>query len=155
RMSLDRRGRMMVPRTVAIDDAVRASPAPQLVNLGAGLDGRARRMPELPGGAVFEGDPPDTHRAKRSRLTSPTPAAREVRFVPVDFTGDDLDRALADAGHDPARPTTWILEALVQYLTEVVIEAMLAIIARRSAAGSCLSMLYHQPARILWLYRPL
>jgi O-methyltransferase involved in polyketide biosynthesis len=31
----------VVPRTVAIDDAVLAHPTPQLVILGAGLDGRA------------------------------------------------------------------------------------------------------------------
>ena len=35
---------VMVPRTIAIDEAVRARLAPQLVILGAGLDGRAWRM---------------------------------------------------------------------------------------------------------------
>ncbi len=38
----------MVPRTVAIDDAIRARPAPQLVILGAGLDTRAWRSPNYP-----------------------------------------------------------------------------------------------------------
>src|SRR4051794_36374493 len=45
---------VIVPRTVEIDDAVRAHPSPQVVILGAGLDGRAWRMPELTGMAVFE-----------------------------------------------------------------------------------------------------
>ena len=38
---------IMVPRTIAIDDAVRERQAPQLVILGAGLDGRVWRMTEL------------------------------------------------------------------------------------------------------------
>src|SRR5262252_9468020 len=37
---MDRRSKVMVTRTVAIDDAIRAHPTPQLVILGAGLDGR-------------------------------------------------------------------------------------------------------------------
>ena len=40
--------------TVAIDDAVRDAAAPQLVILGAGLDGRAWRMPELRDVTVYE-----------------------------------------------------------------------------------------------------
>jgi O-methyltransferase involved in polyketide biosynthesis len=43
---------VIVPRTVAIDDAVRARLAPQLVIMGAGLDDRAWRMPELAGDDV-------------------------------------------------------------------------------------------------------
>ncbi len=38
---------VMVPRTIAIDDAVRERANSQVVILGAGLDGRAWRMPEL------------------------------------------------------------------------------------------------------------
>src|SRR4051812_3555995 len=37
---------LMVPRTVAIDDAIRDFPAEQVVILGAGLDARAWRMTE-------------------------------------------------------------------------------------------------------------
>src|SRR3954452_11453264 len=40
---------LIVPRTLAIDDAVRAHPSEQVVILGAGLDGRAWRMAELAG----------------------------------------------------------------------------------------------------------
>src|SRR5690349_13811189 len=49
---------LMVPRTVVIDDAVRERPTPQTVILGAGLDGRAWRLPELAGVPVFEVDQP-------------------------------------------------------------------------------------------------
>jgi Leucine carboxyl methyltransferase len=42
-----------VARTVAIDDVVRETASPELVILGAGLDGRAFRMPELARTIVF------------------------------------------------------------------------------------------------------
>ena len=140
---------MMVARTVAIDDAIRERPAPQLVILGAGLDGRAWRMPELRDTVVYEVDHPDTQREKRTRAAALAPAAREIHFVPVDFTRDDLDVALARAGHDPARPTVWLWEGVVMYLTASEIEATLAIVERRAAAGSRLIVAYHSPALIL------
>jgi methyltransferase (TIGR00027 family) len=151
RRILDRRAKMMVARTVAIDDAVRAGPAPQLVILGAGLDGRAWRMPELREVVVFEIDHPDSQRDKQSRVAALTPAARDIRFVPVDFTRDSLDDALGKAGHDPGKPTLWIWEGVVMYLTLPEIEASLATLERRSAPGSRLVVAYHAPALLLGL----
>jgi methyltransferase (TIGR00027 family) len=154
RAFLERRGDMMVVRTVAIDDAIRAAGAPQLVILGAGLDGRAWRMPELRDVVVFEVDHPDSQRDKRERVAPLPPVARDVRFVPVDFTRDDLGAALAAAGHDVARPTTWIWEGVVMYLTPAEVEASLATIAARSAPGSRLVVMYLAPwwiARIVGL----
>jgi methyltransferase (TIGR00027 family) len=157
--SLEHRSRLMVARTVAVDDAVRAAAAPQLVILGAGLDGRAWRMPELADAVVFEVDHPDSQRDKRARAGALAQAAREVRFVPVDFQRDELEGALAAAGHDPARSTTWIWEGVVMYLTLADIEASMRVIARRSAPGSTLVIVYHQPAAMLklvgWLVRRL
>lgn len=103
---LEGRAKLMIPRTVAIDAEIRAAASPQLVLLGAGLDGRAWRMPELADTIVFEVDHPDSQRRKRERAAALAPTAREIRFVPVDFTRDRLDEALAAAGHDPARATT-------------------------------------------------
>jgi methyltransferase (TIGR00027 family) len=148
---LERQSHLMVARTVAIDDAVRAAALPQLVILGAGLDGRAWRIPELREVVVFEVDHPDTQREKRGRVSALLQAAREVRFVPVDFTRDDLDQALAAAGHDATRPTTWLWEGVVMYLTRAEIAATLAVIARRSAAESRLIIAYHRPALMLFL----
>ena len=120
---------MMVARTVAIDDAVRAATAPQVVILGAGLDGRAWRMPELRDVTVFEVDHPDSQRVKRARVSALEPVARDIRFVPVDFTRDRLDDALAAAGHDATRATTWIWEGVVMYLELSDIDATLSVIA--------------------------
>jgi methyltransferase (TIGR00027 family) len=143
---LPRRVLVMVARTVAIDDAVRGARSPQVVILGAGLDGRAWRMPELGDAVVFEVDHPDTQREKRARVGSLTQCAREVRFVPVDFTKDRLDDALAAAGHDPTVPTTWVWEGVVMYLSPADVQRTLSVVSARSPAGSRLIVLYFSPS---------
>jgi methyltransferase (TIGR00027 family) len=60
---------VLASRTVAIDDAVRRRGHAQLVILGAGLDGRAWRMPELAGASVFEVDQPASQQDKKERIT--------------------------------------------------------------------------------------
>jgi len=146
-----RRANMMVTRTVAIDDALRAAKSQQVVILGAGLDGRAWRMPELRDVTVFEVDHPDSQRMKRERAAALTPTAKDIRFVAVDFERDSLDAALAAAGHDSAKTTTWIWEGVVMYLERADIESTLAIVRQRSAPRSRLSIAYISPALIRWL----
>ncbi|MGZ3478111.1 MAG: class I SAM-dependent methyltransferase [Polyangiales bacterium] len=143
------RAAMMAVRTVVVDEAVREAGARQVVILGAGLDGRAWRMAELRDATVYEVDHPDTQREKLARVGSLAQQAGDVRFVAVDFTRDDLDEALAKAGHDRTLPTTWIWEGVVMYLTLADIEATLAVVARRSKTGSRLLVLYHAPAFIV------
>jgi methyltransferase (TIGR00027 family) len=135
---------VIVPRTVAIDDAVRDHPSPQLVILGAGLDGRAWRMPELAGVAVFEVDQPASQADKRDRAaalpgTPPT-------FVPVDFGRDRLAESLAAAGHRADLATTWVWEGVVPYLTEAEVAATVAALAGCSAPGSRLIVNFQLPA---------
>jgi len=145
---LAKRSQMMVARTVAIDDAIRAAASPQVVILGAGLDGRAWRMSELVDVTVFEVDHPDSQRKKQERAASLKQAARDVRFVPVDFTRDRLEDALASAGHDPARQTTWVWEGVVMYLERADIEATLRVLQAHSTLGSRLVVVYHSPSLI-------
>ena len=146
---MEHQSRLTVARTIAIDDAVREASSAQLVILGAGLDGRAWRMSELADATVFEVDHPDSQRAKRERIGILRQSAREVRFVPVDFARDALDGALASAGHDPQRPTTWLWEGVVMYLTAAQIESTLDAVVRRSAPGSRVVVLYHAPSLLL------
>ncbi|MEV4621280.1 class I SAM-dependent methyltransferase [Asanoa sp. NPDC049573] len=135
---------LMVPRTVAIDDAVRAHPSPQVVILGAGLDGRAWRMPELAGGPVFEVDQPASQQDKRDRAAALP--GRPPAFVPVDFTRDVLSTALAAAGHRADLATTWIWEGVVPYLTTDQVAATVEALAGCSAPGSRLVVNYQLPA---------
>lgn len=153
---------VVVPRTVAIDEAVRAHVTSQLVILGAGLDTRAWRLPELARTDVWEVDHPASQRDKRARLAeaaqgdrgpgesgpaSELPAtARSVRFTPVDFAVDDLGEALGAAGHDPSVPTTWLWEGVVPYLTRDQVGATLAALAVRTVPGSTLVVNYQAPS---------
>lgn len=137
---------VMVPRTVAIDDALRAHPNPQLVVLGAGLDARGWRMEELAGRDVWEVDHPASQHDKRERLGDREPLAR-LRFTPVDFATDDLGAALGAAGHRADLPTTWLWEGVVPYLTEDQVSATLSAVGALSAAGSALVVNYQAPSR--------
>lgn len=126
---------VMVPRTVAIDDAIREHAAGQLVILGAGLDARAWRMSELAHAVVFEVDHPASQADKRERLRDRTPVAREVRFVATDFGQQNLADTLDQAGHRIDAPTTWVWEGVVPYLTPAQVDATVHAIERRSAKG--------------------
>jgi len=141
----------MVARTVAIDAAIRNTAVTQVVILGAGLDGRAWRMPELARAVVFEVDHPDSQRQKLQRVAPLTLEAREVRFVPVDFRHGNLAEALEAAGHSPDIPTAWIWEGVVMYLNRDEIETTLSIVEARSAPRSRLIVAYVQPALMLLL----
>ena len=151
------RADMLALRTVAIDAAVRNAAAAgirQVVILGAGLDGRAWRMPELTGASVFEVDHPATQAFKQARVGVLPPALATVTFVPVDFEHDPLEAALAHAGHHAAQPTCWIWEGVVMYLTQDTTRATLATVASQSAEGSTLIVNYHtdQHRRIVAWY---
>jgi methyltransferase (TIGR00027 family) len=131
---------MMVPRTVAIDAAVRERRTPQVVILGAGLDGRAWRMPELADRDVFEVDQPASQQDKRDRAA--VLDGKPPVFVPVDFRRDRLTDALAAAGHRAAEPTTWVWEGVVPYLTAAEVGGTVQAVASMSPAGSRLIVNY-------------
>ncbi len=135
-------------RTAAIDAAVRREAEeglPQLVILGAGLDARAFRMPELRESIVLEVDFPSTQDLKKTRARELTPAAREVRFVPIDFERDSLDEVLERAGHRANLRTVWIWEGVTMYLEPAAMQATLGAVGARSKAGSVLLMTYGTP----------
>ncbi|MFD7051748.1 class I SAM-dependent methyltransferase [Streptomyces mirabilis] len=139
---------VVVPRTVAIDDALRSHGTPQLVVLGAGLDSRAWRLPELADTDVWEVDHPASQQDKQERLAeagTPPVVARSVRFAPVDFATDDLGSALEATGHDASVPTTWLWEGVVPYLTHDEVRATVRAVADRSAPGSALVLNYQGP----------
>ncbi|UQU61489.1 class I SAM-dependent methyltransferase [Couchioplanes caeruleus] len=131
---------MIVPRTVAIDDAVRAAAHPQVVILGAGLDGRAWRMPEL---TVFEVDHPASQQDKRDRAADLP--GRPPAYVAVNLGHDPLGTALAAAGHRTDLPTTWVWEGVVPYLTPEQVAATVEQVAGCSAPGSRLVVNYQRP----------
>lgn len=138
-------------RTLALDAALRAELArgtSQLVVLGAGLDARAWRMPELRDTVVLEVDHPSTASLKRSRAKGHRALAKDVRFVTIDFEREHLGEALHAGGHDPHRPTVWIWEGVTPYLAHEATAATLEVIGERSAAGSLALVTYCTPEAV-------
>jgi methyltransferase (TIGR00027 family) len=132
----------MVPRTIAIDDAVRDHGAEQVVILGAGLDARAWRMPELAEVTVFEVDHPASQLDKQRRVGPRTPTAGTLVPVAVDLAGESLGPKLEAAGFDRQKGTTWVWEGVVPYLTAGQVQGTVAQLRELSAGGSRLVVNY-------------
>ncbi|MQY29140.1 class I SAM-dependent methyltransferase [Nocardia aurantia] len=139
---------VLATRTVLIDEAVADRPTTQLVILGAGLDGRAWRLPGLGDVVVYEVDQPASQQDKRERAGDLTPVAKELRWVPVEFGRDELGPALVAAGYDAALPSTWIWEGVLPYLTAAQVDSTLAAVGACSAPGSRLIATYPLPSRL-------
>jgi len=114
----------------------------QVVVLGAGLDARAWRMPELAHATVFEVDHPASQRDKRRRLDDLEPTAGQVVGVAVDLEHDALAPALEACGFDPTLETTWVWEGVVPYLTSDAVAETVRALAEVSARGSILVVNY-------------
>lgn len=112
----------------------------QYVILGAGLDTFAFRETNfMKKYKVFEVDHPQTqldkiNRVKRAKLEMP----KNLFYVPVDFSKDDLKNGLISAGFDPKQKTFFSWLGVSYYLTEEEIEKTLDDIAFLSADGSSL-----------------
>lgn len=133
-------------RTRAIDDAIHEEHdrgTRQLVLLGAGLDARAHRLDVLSDVTVFEVDHPDTQAHKRDAVRDLAPRAKDVRYVSVDFSRDDLTSELSRAGHDPSAPTIFVWEGVTMYLPRPALDATLEKVRDLSAPGSCLLVTYY------------
>jgi methyltransferase (TIGR00027 family) len=150
-----RTGWLMVPRTVAIDEAVRASAAGQVVILGAGLDARAWRMAELADATVFEVDHAASQHDKLRRVGDLAPKARRLVPVEVDLGRQRLALALESAGFDRQARSTWVWEGVVPYLTPAEVRATVAQLAELSAPGSRLVVNYQVKSRVTTVMRTL
>ena len=132
----------VVCRTRVIDDACRAALATgigRVVIVGAGMDTRPYRMPEMAASRVREFDLAATQAGKKAALTRALgglPAY--VSYVPLDLTQPDAARVLAGAG---AERTLLICEAVTMYVTGEAVDRVLAY-AGRLAPGSRVILTY-------------
>ena len=108
----------------------------QVVILAAGLDTRAWRLQWINGTVVYELDQPKVLEFKDEvlRRHRAEPAARYVP-VPVDLR-HDWPKALCDRGFDPGRPTAWLAEGLLPYLSAADQDLLFARISELSVMGS-------------------
>lgn len=110
----------------------------QVVLLAAGFDGRAQRLGLPADTTVFELDTAPVLDFKEAALTAEhvaTPLAVRRCTVATDLRFD-WATALVDAGFDPARPTVWLAEGLLEYLDGAECDRLLDTITTLSAPGS-------------------
>ena len=109
----------------------------QVVLVGAGYDGRALRFG---GRAVrwFEVDLPSTQADKRRRLAALGIEPAGVGYVGVDVMSGDLDGALERAGHDPAAPSLFVCERVLESLTLEATASLCETLRARAAPASVL-----------------
>ena len=130
---------MVMCRKRYIDDKVAEAAdgqAERVVNLGAGFDTRAYRLPALAKLPVWEVDLPQNIDAKRSRLRKvleEVPA--HVTLVPIDFDREELGAVLASHGYAADTKTFFIWEGVTQYLTEAGIQTTFDFLAKAPAAS--------------------
>jgi methyltransferase (TIGR00027 family) len=146
---------VVVPRTVAIDDAVTDAAPTQLVVVGAGLDSRAWRLPALRAATVYLLDHPASLADAEARSAALEPTAGRLVRVAADLARAAPAAVLAEAGHDPHVRTAWVWEGVVPYLTRSQVRATMAAISRCSAAGSTLIVNYQAPSLVNRFGRPL
>ncbi|MFI9423120.1 class I SAM-dependent methyltransferase [Streptomyces achromogenes] len=131
-------------RTRYFDDSVetvlRDGDVRQVVLVAAGMDTRAFRLTWPAGTTVYEIDHEALVEEKRARLARlGAEAAVERVEVKADLAQDWLP-ALKRAGFDPARPTLWIAEGLMFFLTEEQVVHLLRTLGSASASGSWLAV---------------
>lgn len=135
----------MMCRKRYIDDMVTKAVANEvqaIVNLGAGFDTRAFRLPALANVPIWEVDQPENIATKAAGLrkvfgTIPP----HIILVPIDFDHQKLGTILAAHGYVTSAKTFFIWEAVTQYLTEAGVQATFDFLAS-VPAGSRLAFTY-------------
>jgi len=125
-----------IARIRGMDDFVReevAAGVRQVVILGAGLDSRAYRMPELATTTVFEVDHPVTAAYKRERVAAVIgdPPAN-VRYVEIDFASEDLATVMTAHGHEAGERSAAVWSGVAPYLEPAAVDATLAWVAAQA-----------------------
>ncbi|MFE6687031.1 class I SAM-dependent methyltransferase [Streptomyces sp. NPDC057743] len=130
-------------RTRYLDDAVTTrldAGIRQVVFIAAGMDTRAYRLSWPDDAVVYEVDHHALVDEKEARLEAlGAKPAVELRRVRADLAGDWLPE-LKKAGFDPDKPTLWVAEALLFFLTPEQSATLLRTLHAGSAPGSELSL---------------
>ena len=132
----------VICRTRVIDDACRSALAAgtgRVVIVGAGMDTRPYRMPEMAAVRVWEFDLPSAQAGKKAALARALGALPgHASYLPVDLAKPDAAEVLAAAG---TGRTLLICEAVTMYVTDEAVERVLAY-AGGLAAGSLVIITY-------------
>lgn len=136
----DLAGDHFVLRTRYFDDHLLNAAQPQVVIMAAGLDTRAFRLPWPRGTTVFELDLPGLVEFKEDVLWGEHVLPSCERVVVACDLREDWAASLLCAGFDPKRPTAWLLEGLLMFLTPAAGERIMHVVGSLSAKGSTLAI---------------
>jgi len=133
-------GDMMIVRTQYFDKMIEdeIGEVEQFVILGAGYDTRCFNYPDYSDVCFYELDQPEVQKHKREALSAAGIASDHVRFVSVDFAGDDIFEKLKHAGYDPSKKTLFLWEGVTLYLTEDAVRQAMLDIRSNASPGSIL-----------------
>lgn len=124
----------------ALLSAIRQLSLRQVVLVGAGMDARAFRLPEMEGIDLFEVDQPEIFDYKEPILKSLNATAFCKRqILPIDVE-QDWDYALIEAGFDPHKPTAFLFEGLMFYLKPATVASVLKTLQTLAHPGSWLGI---------------
>lgn len=131
----------MALRTRYLDDALnnRDPSIQQIVILATGLDARAYRLQSFKDARVWELDVSEAMMERKKRILSEANAkvlAKEHYSLIADLAQDHWPQMLLNHGFDPKKPTFWIMEGLLNYLTQSDIVKIIKSIDGHSAPGS-------------------
>lgn len=113
-----------------------------VVNLGAGADSRAFRIPGIESIPYFELDLPEVLKFKRSKINKIIgELPSNVSLVPIDFNSQDPGEELKKAGYTLSSKTLFIWEGVTQYIYKEAIDNTLKYVAR-APAGSKIVFTY-------------
>jgi methyltransferase (TIGR00027 family) len=110
----------------------------QVLIIGAGYDGRALRF-KGDGVRWIEVDHPATQGDKRRRMEALGVSTSHITFVTVDLLHDDLNAALAHAGHQSSAPSLFICEGLLGYLPDETVRVLFTTLVERSTPDTVLA----------------
>ncbi|MFQ5825587.1 MAG: class I SAM-dependent methyltransferase [bacterium] len=135
----------LICRTRYIDDVLKSAIEKGIENiviLGAGLDSRPYRIPEISKTKVFEVDLPSTQNFKKKRLKKVLGSLpSHVTFVPIDFNNQTLEEVLEPEVLDLLKPVIFIWEGVTQYITAEAVESTLKYISK-TCSGSMIVFTY-------------
>ncbi|HEY5958819.1 MAG TPA: class I SAM-dependent methyltransferase [Polyangiaceae bacterium] len=135
-------------RMLVIDEYIRQwvrEGCSQVVILGAGLDSRAWRMPELNSAVVYEVDHSATQTFKAERTKRFAAKVVRPRLVPCDFMRQSVGATLARAGFRSDAKACWLCEGVTPYLPPEQTARLLHETAAISASGSRWAFSYIAP----------
>ncbi|MFC2020420.1 class I SAM-dependent methyltransferase [Chloroflexota bacterium] len=129
----------IICRTRYIDDVLITAIAEgveTVVNLGAGMDTRAFRIPGIENIQYFELDTPELMKEKCSKINKKIgKLPSNVSLVPIDFNRQDLGEELKNAGYALSSKAFFIWEGVTQYISKEAIDNTMKYVAQASTGS--------------------